>query len=71
MSRIGKQPISIPNGVKVEIQGTRIKVSGNRGMLERDIRPEIDIKEQEKSQAEKSSKSPSSGKISGPPVVKS
>jgi large subunit ribosomal protein L6 len=47
MSRIGKQPISIPNGVKVEIQGTRIKVSGNNGILERDIRPEIDIQEQD------------------------
>jgi len=47
MSRIGKQPILIPSGVKVEIQGTHIKVSGNKGMLERDIRPEIDIKEQE------------------------
>lgn len=47
MSRIGKQPIFIPNGVKVEIQGTRIKVSGNNGILERDIRPEVEIKEQE------------------------
>lgn len=47
MSRIGKQPISIPNGVKVEIHGTRVKVSGNNGILERDIRPEIDIQEQD------------------------
>ena len=47
MSRIGKQPISIPSGVKVEIQGTRIIISGNKGILERDIRPEIDINELE------------------------
>lgn len=47
MSRIGKQPVSIPNGVKVEIQGTHIKVLGTKGVLERNIRPEIDIVEQE------------------------
>ena len=47
MSRIGKQPIPIPNGVKVEIQGTHVKVFGSKGNLERDIRPEISIIEQE------------------------
>ena len=47
MSRIGKQPVSIPNGVKVEIQGTHVKVLGTKGVLERNIRPEIDIVEQE------------------------
>lgn len=45
MSRIGKQPIIVPNGVKVDIQGTHIKIIGNKGLLERDIRPEIDIVE--------------------------
>jgi len=45
MSRIGKQPIDLPSGVKVEIQGTHIKVTGSRGALERDIRPEIEIKQ--------------------------
>jgi len=43
MSRIGKQPIPVPHGVKVEIQGTHIKVSGSKGMLERSVRPEIEI----------------------------
>ncbi len=45
MSRIGKQPIPVPAGVKVEIQGTHIKVTGGKGSLERDIRPEIEIKQ--------------------------
>lgn len=45
MSRIGKLPIAIPTGVKVEIQGTHVKVTGGKGTLERNIRPEIDIKE--------------------------
>ncbi|MGD9948638.1 MAG: 50S ribosomal protein L6 [Desulfobulbus sp.] len=47
MSRIGKQPIPIPGGVKVEIQGTHIKVQGKKGSLERDVRPEIEIVEQD------------------------
>ncbi len=43
MSRIGKQPISVPGGVKVELQGTHVTVTGSKGSLERDIRPEIEI----------------------------
>lgn len=46
MSRIGKQPIPVPAGVKVEIQGTHIKVTGKNGVLERDIRPEIEIRQE-------------------------
>jgi len=47
MSRIGKMPVTLPKGVKVEIQGTRIKVTGSKGTLERNIRPEIAIEQQE------------------------
>jgi large subunit ribosomal protein L6 len=47
MSRIGKQPIPVPHGVKVEIQGTNITVSGSKGMLERSVRPEIEIELQD------------------------
>jgi len=43
MSRIGKQPIPVPSGVKVEIHGTHVKVTGSKGTLERAIRPEIEI----------------------------
>ena len=43
MSRIGKQPITVPAGIKVEIDGTYIKISGKSGMLERHIRPEIEL----------------------------
>ena len=46
MSRIGKQPISVPNGVKVEIQGTNVKVTGGKGTLERNIRPEIELRQE-------------------------
>lgn len=46
MSRIGKQPIDLPSGVKVQLKGTHIKVTGSKGVLERYIRPEIDIKQE-------------------------
>jgi len=46
MSRIGKEPIPVPAGIKVEIKGTHIKVTGGKGSLERDIRPEIEIKQE-------------------------
>ncbi|PID72591.1 MAG: 50S ribosomal protein L6 [Desulfobulbus propionicus] len=47
MSRIGKMPIPVPNGVKVDIKGTHIKVTGPKGSLERDIRPEINCSEED------------------------
>jgi large subunit ribosomal protein L6 len=34
MSRIGKQPIAIPSGVEVGLDGTRVSVKGPRGTLE-------------------------------------
>lgn len=46
MSRIGKQPIDLPSGVKIEIKGTSVKVTGSKGTLERDIRPEVDVKQE-------------------------
>ncbi len=43
MSRIGKSPITIPSGVKVEIDGLHVKITGPKGSLERDIRPEVKV----------------------------
>ena len=43
MSRIGKQPISVPAGVKIDISGQRITVTGKKGMLERSIQPEVEV----------------------------
>jgi len=36
MSRIGKNPIPIPQGVKVNLKGNEIEVEGPRGRLQRD-----------------------------------
>ena len=43
MSRIGKKPISIPKGVKVDINGTLIMVTGPRGRLERHVRDDVTL----------------------------
>ncbi|MEN8136104.1 MAG: 50S ribosomal protein L6 [Thermodesulfobacteriota bacterium] len=43
MSRIGSKPIPVPSAVKVDIKGTHVKVTGPKGTLERDVRPEIEV----------------------------
>lgn len=47
MSRIGNKPIPVPSGVKVDIQQSKIVVTGPKGKLEREIRPEVSIKEED------------------------
>ncbi|MHC4205857.1 MAG: 50S ribosomal protein L6 [Planctomycetota bacterium] len=44
MSRIGKKPIDIPDGVKIEIKGLQIKVSGSLGQLQMDHHPRIKVR---------------------------
>jgi large subunit ribosomal protein L6 len=34
MSRIGKQPVVVPSGVKVQVAGTQVRVEGPKGKLE-------------------------------------
>jgi large subunit ribosomal protein L6 len=43
MSRIGKQPITIPEKVKVSVQGNHVTVEGPRGKLERDTHENITL----------------------------
>jgi len=43
MSRIGKKPIVIPDGVKVELKGHCIKVSGSLGQLQMDYHPRMTL----------------------------
>lgn len=43
MSRIGKQPIEVPAGVDVVLQGNGISVKGPKGELKLDINPEIGV----------------------------
>ncbi len=44
MSRIGNNPITIPEGVEVNVQGSHISVKGPKGSLERDICDKLTIK---------------------------
>ncbi len=43
MSRIGKQPVSVPPGVQVNVQGATVKVKGPRGEMTRTFSPQISI----------------------------
>ena len=43
MSRIGKQPISIPSGVEVTLDGSHVTVKGPKGTLEHDAPEDISI----------------------------
>ncbi len=43
MSRIGKLPVVIPQGVTVEIKGSTVSVKGPKGVLTQDCRPEVKI----------------------------
>ena len=43
MSRIGKQPITVPVGVKVDISGQLVTVTGKKGKLVRTIQPEVEV----------------------------
>jgi len=44
VSRIGRMPVVVPTGVKVEVDGLRVRVKGPKGELERTFRPELSIR---------------------------
>jgi large subunit ribosomal protein L6 len=47
MSRIGKNPVNIPSGVEVKIEGQKVTVKGSKGELVREFHPmmKIELKE--------------------------
>src|SRR5215216_5807310 len=45
MSRIGKKPIAIPEGVTVEIKPGRVSVKGPRGELSQTVSPDMKVTE--------------------------
>ncbi len=47
MSRIGNKPIPVPSGIKVDVKNSKVVVTGPKGKLEREIRPEVSIKEED------------------------
>jgi large subunit ribosomal protein L6 len=47
MSRVGKKPIPIPDGVEVQISGQTVAVKGPRGQLRRTVTDRVDLKLEE------------------------
>lgn len=43
MSRVGKQPVVLPKGVKAVIAGQLLSIEGPKGKLQRQVRPEITV----------------------------
>ncbi|HEX6262637.1 MAG TPA: 50S ribosomal protein L6 [Actinomycetota bacterium] len=43
MSRIGKEPIEIPDGVTVTLEGSRVSVEGPKGSLHQDVDPDMRV----------------------------
>jgi large subunit ribosomal protein L6 len=51
MSRIGKKPVSVPKGVKIQIADRVINVEGPKGKLQWEFRPEVSVAYDEKAQS--------------------
>ncbi|NQU83013.1 MAG: 50S ribosomal protein L6, partial [Parcubacteria group bacterium] len=47
MSRIGKQPIELPQGVEVTIQTDKVTIKGPKGELTQDISDDILVAQKE------------------------
>src|SRR4051794_18740682 len=46
MSRIGKQPIAVPDGVQIDIEPERVSVKGPKGELAERVSREIEVKQE-------------------------
>jgi large subunit ribosomal protein L6 len=43
MSRVGKKPVSVPQGVKVELKGAKLHVEGPKGKLDFEVHPRMKV----------------------------
>ncbi len=43
MSRVGRQPIKIPEGITVKVKDGQVQVKGSKGVLTQEIRPELKV----------------------------
>lgn len=44
MSRIGKKPVAVPDGVQVALEGRRVQVEGPKGKMQYEYRPEVNVR---------------------------
>ena len=47
MSRVGKAPISIPEGIEIKIDGNKVSVKGKLGELSETVHAELSLKMEE------------------------
>ena len=47
MSRIGKNPVEVPDGVEVLVSGQQVNVKGKLGELTETLAPEVEITREE------------------------
>lgn len=45
MSRVGRKPIKLPQGVEVKIEGNKVTVKGPKGTLERELPPSVTVRQ--------------------------
>ena len=43
MSRVGKQPVAIPSGVTVTVNGSELAVKGGKGEMKMNLAPEVSV----------------------------
>ena len=43
MSRVGRKPVPVPAGVKIEISGPLVRVSGPKGEMQQTIHPDLHV----------------------------
>lgn len=48
MSRIGRQPVDLPEGVSAKIADGTVEIQGPKGLLKLDVRREIEVREEGK-----------------------
>jgi large subunit ribosomal protein L6 len=47
MSRIGKQPIALPKGVEVKVDGNEVTVKGPKGSLTQKVHPDLTLRQED------------------------
>ena len=45
MSRVAKQPVELPSGVEVKIDGQAVTVKGGKGSMQRDVHSSVEIRQ--------------------------
>ena len=47
MSRVANNPVSLPSGVEIRIDGQHISVKGSKGAMEMDVHADVEVKQED------------------------